>query len=57
MSKNPAEIALCAVVLLVAFAFLYIFITTAEVGRGQQRYLNWTVRLRKIALRIGYVAY
>ncbi|MFP6710838.1 MAG: MlaD family protein [Rhodospirillales bacterium] len=35
MSKNPAEIALSAVVLLVAFAFLYIFITTAEVGTVQ----------------------
>ncbi len=35
MGKNPAETAMSAVVLLIAFAFLYIFITTAEVGTAQ----------------------
>ena len=35
MGKNLAETAMSAVVLVVAFAFLYIFITTAEVGTVQ----------------------
>ncbi len=35
MGKNQAETAMGAVVLLVAFAFLYVFITTAEVGTVQ----------------------
>ena len=35
MGKRPAETVMGAVVLLIAFSFLYLFITTAEVGTVQ----------------------